>query len=116
LLTGFRQVSGATSIPRASWAASTLFNEQAFGVLTSSKLLNALDVSQEDPRVVASYGKGDPKNRDDGGPKLMEHFLRRPPVGGSRRAPVSRSPSAAGIIMATTSPRSGRICRCSIRD
>ena len=21
------------------------------------------------------YGKGDPKNRDDGGPKLMEHFL-----------------------------------------
>jgi uncharacterized protein (DUF1501 family) len=25
--------------------------------------------------VRASYGKGDPKNRDDGGPKLMEHFL-----------------------------------------
>src|SRR6266487_2681297 len=23
----------------------------------------------------ARYGKGDPKNRDDGGPKLMEHFL-----------------------------------------
>ena len=22
-----------------------------------------------------SYGKGDPRNRDDGGPKLMEHFL-----------------------------------------
>lgn len=51
------------------------FNQQAFGVLTSSKLLNALDVTKEDPRVVARYGKGDPKNRDDGGPKLMEHFL-----------------------------------------
>jgi hypothetical protein len=51
------------------------FNEQAFGVLTSSKLLNALDVSKEDPRIVASYGTGDAKNRDDGGPKLMEHFL-----------------------------------------
>ncbi len=51
------------------------FNQQAFGVLTSSKLLHALDVSKEDPRIVERYGKGDPKNRDDGGPKLMEHFL-----------------------------------------
>jgi len=51
------------------------FNQQAFGVLTSSKLLNALDVTKEDPRIVERYGKGDPKNRDDGGPKLMEHFL-----------------------------------------
>ena len=51
------------------------FNEQAFGVLTSSKLLEALDLQKEDQRVVERYGKGDPKNRDDGGPKLMEHFL-----------------------------------------
>jgi hypothetical protein len=51
------------------------FNEQAFGVLTSSKLIEALDLSKEDKRIVERYGKGDPKNRDDGGPKLMEHFL-----------------------------------------
>ena len=51
------------------------FNQQAFGVLTSSKLLEALDLSREDPRIVQRYGKGDPKNRSDGGPKLMEHFL-----------------------------------------
>ena len=51
------------------------FNEQAFGVLTSSRLLEALDIEREDKKVRASYGKGDPKNRDDGGPKLMEHFL-----------------------------------------
>jgi hypothetical protein len=51
------------------------FNQQAFGILTSSKLRDALDVEKEDPRVRARYGKGDPKNRDDGGPKLMEHFL-----------------------------------------
>jgi len=51
------------------------FNERAFGVLTSSKLLEALDLQKEDPRVVERYGKGDPKNRDDGGPKLMEQFL-----------------------------------------
>jgi hypothetical protein len=51
------------------------FNEQAFGVLTSSRLMDALDISKEDPRIRERYGKGDPKNRDDGGPKLMEHFL-----------------------------------------
>jgi hypothetical protein len=51
------------------------FNQQAFGMLTSSKLVEALDIEKEDPKVRARYGKGDPKNRDDGGPKLMEHFL-----------------------------------------
>ncbi len=51
------------------------FRQQAFGVLTSSKLVEALDLSQEDPRLVERYGKGDPNNRADGGPKLMEQFL-----------------------------------------
>jgi hypothetical protein len=51
------------------------FNEQAFGILTSSKLLDALDVQKEEFKVRERYGKGDPKNRDDGGPKLMENFL-----------------------------------------
>lgn len=51
------------------------FNEQAYGLLTSSKLAAALDLHNEDPKVVERYGKGDPRNRDDGGPKLMEHFL-----------------------------------------
>jgi hypothetical protein len=51
------------------------FNEQAFGMLTSNKVLEALDIEKEDAKVRESYGKGDPKNRDDGAPKLMEHFL-----------------------------------------
>lgn len=51
------------------------FNEQAFGVLTSSKLAEALDLSKEDPRIVERYGKGNPANRDDGGPRLTSHFL-----------------------------------------
>ncbi|MBM3824864.1 MAG: DUF1501 domain-containing protein [Verrucomicrobia bacterium] len=51
------------------------FNEQAFGMLTSSRLMEALDVEREDKKIRDWYGKGDPKNRDDGGPKLMEHFL-----------------------------------------
>ncbi len=52
-----------------------LYNEQALGVLTSSKLLNALDLTQEDPRLVERYGKGVNECRDDGGPRLTEHFL-----------------------------------------
>ena len=62
------------------------YNQQAFGFLTSSRLLEALDIEKEDTRIRASYGKGDPKNRDDGGPKLMEHFLiaRRLVEAGSR--------------------------------
>ena len=52
-----------------------MFNQQALGILTSSRLLEALDVEKEDPKIRERYGKGDPKNRDDGGPKLMEHML-----------------------------------------
>jgi hypothetical protein len=51
------------------------FNEQALGVLASPKLLNALDLSKEDPRIVEMYGKGVDENRDDGGPRLTKHFL-----------------------------------------
>jgi hypothetical protein len=51
------------------------FRQQAFGVLTSSRLVEALDLSREDPRIVERYGKGDPKKMADGGPRLMEHFL-----------------------------------------
>ncbi len=51
------------------------FHQQAFGVLTSSNLVEALDVTRESPAVLERYGKGDAKNRDDGGPKLMTHFL-----------------------------------------
>ncbi len=51
------------------------FNRQALGVLTSSKLADALDLSKEDPRLIERYGRGNPKNRADGGPALMSHFL-----------------------------------------
>ena len=52
-----------------------VFNEQALGVLTSSKLLDALDLSKENPKVAEMYGKGVNQLRDDGGPRLTEHFL-----------------------------------------
>jgi hypothetical protein len=51
------------------------FNQQAFGMLTSSRLLQALDVSKEDPRLLERYGKGDAKVHGDAAPMLNEQFL-----------------------------------------
>ena len=51
------------------------FSQQAFGILTSSRLAEAMDINQEHPRVRERYGKGLPKNVSDGGPRLMEQFL-----------------------------------------
>jgi uncharacterized protein (DUF1501 family) len=53
------------------------FTEQAFGLLTSSRLAEALDLSREDPRVVARYGTGDPKVFMDGNgaPRVPQSLL-----------------------------------------
>ncbi len=51
------------------------FTEQAVGILTSSRLAEAMDLSKEDPRIVERYGKGDPTFRADGAPKMTENFL-----------------------------------------
>ncbi|MBC8351686.1 MAG: DUF1501 domain-containing protein [Planctomycetes bacterium] len=52
------------------------FTEQAFNVLTSSKLLNALDLSKEDPQVRERYGDGKPyKYQYDGAPTVNEQLL-----------------------------------------
>lgn len=52
------------------------FGQRAFDVLTSSKLLDALDLSKEDPQVVARYGDGKPyKYQYDGSPTCNDHLL-----------------------------------------
>lgn len=51
------------------------FTQQALGVLTSSKLAEALDISREDQKVRQRYGKGDTRNYGDGAPRNLEHFL-----------------------------------------
>lgn len=51
------------------------FTQQAFGVLTSSKLAEALDISKEPQKVRERYGKGDTKNYGDGAPRNLEQFL-----------------------------------------
>ncbi|MEC8556283.1 MAG: DUF1501 domain-containing protein [Planctomycetota bacterium] len=52
------------------------FEQKAFDVLTSSKLLDALDLSKEDPKIVARYGDGKPyKYQYDGAPTCNDHLL-----------------------------------------
>ena len=52
------------------------FSTAAFGVLTSSKLVDALDLSKEDPKLREKYGDGKPyKYQYDGAPTCNEHVL-----------------------------------------
>jgi hypothetical protein len=51
------------------------FQEQAYGVLTSPKLAEALDIEREDPRVRERYGRGSLKRMMDGSPLYNEHLL-----------------------------------------
>lgn len=52
-----------------------VFTQQAFGILTSSKVVEALDVSREPQEVRERYGKGFTANYGDGAPRNLEHFL-----------------------------------------
>jgi hypothetical protein len=51
------------------------FTAQAMGILTSSKLAEALDLTKEDPKLVERYGKGNPSFHADGAPRMTENFL-----------------------------------------
>ncbi len=76
-------------------AGMDAFNEQAMGVLTSSRLAEALDLSKEDPRVVERYGTGDPTKFMDGNgaPRVPQSFLaaRRLVEAGARVVTVNYS-------------------------
>jgi hypothetical protein len=53
------------------------FTAQAFDVLTSSRLAEALDLSREDPRIVDRYGTGNPKifMDENGAPRVPQSLL-----------------------------------------
>ncbi len=71
------------------------FSEQAMGILTSSRLGDALDLSKEDPKLVERYGKGDEVKRidDNGAPRVPQSFLaaRRLVEAGARVVTVNYS-------------------------
>ena len=51
------------------------FQRQAFGVLTSSRLAEALDLEREPKALRDRYGYGTERHQGDGAPRLMQQFL-----------------------------------------
>lgn len=79
---------------QAAWVQSAdALQQQALGVLTSSRLAEALDVSAEDPRIVERYGKGTEQVQGDAAPRLNQQFLlaRRLVEAGARMVTLSYS-------------------------
>ena len=59
---------------RGTMESSDLALDQALGILTSAKLADALDLSKEDPRILARYGKSNEEFQRDGAPQMVENF------------------------------------------
>ncbi len=81
-MTSRRELLGQFDRLRASFdasgamSASDEFGRRAFDVLTSSRLVDALDISKEDPKTIARYGDGKPYNYQyDGAPTCNDHLL-----------------------------------------
>ena len=51
------------------------FTQEAFDILTSSRLVEALDISKEPSKLRERYGKGTDKIQGDAAPRLNEQFL-----------------------------------------
>ena len=51
------------------------FVEQAWNILASPKLVEALDFTREDPKIIERYGVGNPGYKDDSAPRVTENFL-----------------------------------------
>jgi uncharacterized protein (DUF1501 family) len=60
---------------RSTGVAADTFHDRAFEVLTSNKLVEALDVMKEPPATRDRYGKGSPKHLGDGAPLWNEQLL-----------------------------------------
>jgi uncharacterized protein (DUF1501 family) len=61
---------------RGTMQAKDQFDRDAFDLLASSRLVDALDLSREDPKVLARYGDGKPyQYQFDGAPTVNEHLL-----------------------------------------
>lgn len=53
-----------------------VFSQRAMGILTSSDLYQALDLSNEAPETLERYGQGDPtKPKGDGAPRVPQNLL-----------------------------------------
>jgi uncharacterized protein (DUF1501 family) len=63
------------SVEAEKLSAADSAYQKAFDVLTSSRLVEALDVEKEDPQVRERYGRGSPKHQGDGAPLWNDQLL-----------------------------------------
>lgn len=69
-LDGFRREADA----RGQMAGLDAFADQALGILTSSKLADAMDLSREPAKVLERYGVDDAGFERDGAPRMVRNF------------------------------------------
>jgi len=85
-LDAYRKAAGRTYTP-----GMDTFHDRAFDVLTTSKLVDALNVSKESAATRERYGEGSSKHQGDGAPQWNEQLLiaRRLVEAGARVVNVS---------------------------
>ena len=71
---GLRRPQPPARHARRPWTAWTRSTSQALGILTSSKLKDAIDLSKEDPKTLERYGVDDPAFERDGAPRMVRNF------------------------------------------
>jgi len=59
---------------RGQMESLDVYAQQAMGILTTSKLVDALDLTKEDPRIVARYGQSSEAFQRDGAPPMVENL------------------------------------------
>jgi hypothetical protein len=59
---------------RGSMDGMDAFTQQALGILTSSRMVDALDLSREHHSVLARYGVNDPTFQRDGAPRMIRNL------------------------------------------
>ena len=77
LLTSFDNVHRQVDAAVGTDPGPDRFRRQALEILTSSRLMEALDLERENPRVRDRYGRGstEPAGYGDAGPLLNDYFL-----------------------------------------
>ncbi len=77
LLTSFDRVRREVEENSDSLGAADRIQQQAFSILTSNRVAEALDLSKENARVRDRYGRGSPEpaGYGDAGPLLNDYFL-----------------------------------------
>ncbi|HEY3968942.1 MAG TPA: DUF1501 domain-containing protein [Planctomycetaceae bacterium] len=64
-----------TGVDSERLSAADSAYQRAFDVLTSSRLVEALDVEKEDPQIREAYGRGSSKHQGDGAPLWNDQLL-----------------------------------------